>query len=193
MRYKMCEIKKEELLKELEVLMMIPNFKNSIYHKIEEIKGIMREDIDRFNEILTMLDEIEPKDLTRERKFTIEKREGKWIPSIPGIPEKIINFIVNYNPKLGEINMLNNVEIDSLRYTVNFEKTGKRIINVLSLRGDTHEKRKQAPTLNPEMMGNVKLLFQYIFNNESLCNSIISEFLSRWKPLVDRGCMQVCQ
>jgi hypothetical protein len=189
----MCEIKKEELLKELEILMMIPNFKRSIYHKIEEIKDIMREDIDRFNEILTMLDEIEPIDLTWERKFTIEKRGGKWFPSIPGIPEKIIDFIVNHNPKPGVITMLKNEEIDGIRYTINFEKTGKGIINVLSLRGDRHEERKKVPPLNPEMMVYVKLLFQYIFNNEYLCKSIISEFLTRWKPMVDRGCMQVCQ
>lgn len=189
----MCEIKKEELLKELEILMMIPNFKKSIYHKIEELKDIMREDIDRFNEILTMLDEIEPIDLTWERKFTIEKRGGKWISSILGIPEKIIDFIVNLNPEPGVIKMLNDVEIDGIRYTINFENIGKGIINVLSLRGDRHEERKQASPFNLEMMGYVKLLFQYIFNNEYFCKSIISEFLARWKPLVDRGCMQVCQ
>ena len=187
----MCEIKKEELLKELEVLMMIPNFKRSIYNKIEEIKGIMREDIDRFNEILTMLDEIEPIDLTRERKFTIEKRGGNWIPSIPGIPEKIIDFIVNYNSKPGVITMLKNAEIDGIRYTINFERTGQGIINVLSLRGDRHAKKKQIPPLNPDMMGNVKLLFQYIFNNDGLCKSVISEFFSKWKPLVDNGCIPI--
>jgi hypothetical protein len=117
----MCEIKKEKLLKELEVLMMIPNFKISIYHKIEELKGILREDIDRFKEILSMLEEVEPIDLTRERKFTIEKRDGQWTPSIPGIPEKIINFVVEYNPRPGEISMLKNVEIDRNRYTINFD------------------------------------------------------------------------
>ena len=185
----MCEIKKEELLKELELLMMIPNFKRSIYHKIEELKAILREDVERFHEILTMLDEIEPIDLTRERKFSIEKMGRQWVPSIPGIPERIIDFIVNQNPKPGLITMLKNAEIDGISYTINFERTGTGIINVLSIRGDRHEKRNQAPPLNPEIMGEVKLLFQYIFDNESLCKTVISEFYSKWKPLVDNDCI----
>jgi hypothetical protein len=189
----MCEIEKGKLLKELEVLMMIPNFKISIYHKIEELKGIMSEDIDRFKQVLRMLEDVESIDLTKGISFTLEKRDKQWTPSIPGIPGKIIDFFINYNAIPGEINMLKNVEIDRRRYTINFEKTEKGIINVLSLRGDRQERKKPAASPDKEMMGYVKLLFQYILNNESLCESIISEFLSKWKPLADRGCIQVCQ
>jgi hypothetical protein len=181
-----CEITKERLLKELEILMIIPNFKGSIYHKMQELKTIMKEDIKRFNETLRMLESVDTIDLNKGVHFTIEKSDDEWIPSIPGIPGEIIDFISSYNSSV--INMLNDVEIDGRKYAIHFEWKEPGLIDVLLLRANL-EKKKQTSSLKSGKMENLKLLFQYLLNNESLCDSVLSEFLSTWKPLVDSSCM----
>jgi hypothetical protein len=186
----MIDVDKNQLLKEIEDLINIPNLRLSIFHKVEELKDIYREDIDDYKQVTAM---IEPeKDKMKAPKsfdghsFEIFRRGKRWKPSID-IPQVIIDFIVNSDIKPGISKMDRRFKFQGLKgqYTLTFEKkddghftgTIQTEKDATAPPGGHLKVRQPAPHKN-----DFKEFLFYLTTNKVLYEHVMSQFRLKWKP-----------
>jgi hypothetical protein len=188
------DVDKNQLLKEIEDLINIRNFRLSMFHKVEELKDIYRPDIEKYKQITAM---IEPeKDKMKAPKsfdghsFEIFRRGKRWTPSID-IPQVIIDFIVNSHIKPGIPKMDRRLKFQGLKgqYTLTFEKKddGHFTTGTIQIEKDAAAPPggnlivlQSAPHKN-----DFKEFLFYLTTNKSLYEYVMSEFLFKWKPAID--------
>jgi hypothetical protein len=203
----------ERLLLEIKDLLMIPNFNRAIYHKVEELKIILSEDIECFSKISRTIEPGSECPRFRDGKeFQLARfGESLWIPSLrnprPGkdiydiIPQEVIDYIVRFDTEPGVIVMKSGVKLPGLKgrkFDLSFEKLSDRgISGVIKEKKCTGEGPEGVLDLDMpgrdemfyremgEIAENLKILVSYLLKNHDYYRHVISEFFIRWKPLID--------
>jgi len=203
-----------ELLGEIAELLKVPNFKGSIYHKVEELKFILKDEIDQYKCIMNLLESPEEHALPREHKqerFSLFYNGRTWNPS-SSLPQSIIDYLIQYDITPGQIILKHLVTLNEITYEVTFEKPNKNTIEGFYSQRHDYKKdnqgknplqplnskvlqpgaRNQAPAQlhsrwakqEPQLL---KMLFEYLIHHEKFYHYIMDDFLLRWKPLIDKG------
>lgn len=203
----------EQLLREIKDLLIIPNFHRAIYHKVEELKIILSEDIECFSKISRTIEpERQCPRLRDGREFQLARfGDSLWIPSLQSlqpvgniyevIPQEIIDYIVRFDTEPGMIVMKSGVKLPGLKgriFDLSFEKhSARRISGIIKEKKCTGKGSEDVVT--PDMPGReemfyremgeiaekLKILVSYLLKNNDYYRHVISEFFIRWKPLID--------
>lgn len=196
---------RKQMLREIEDLLRIPTFERIFYHKVQELKENVSRNPEQYFEILEKQEQ--------ERKtypFGLIDFElhlfGKsiWIPVLPGkdfdayelISDEIVDYIVRIETEPGMPNMRNNVSFEDGRKTVDltFIKYDADLYSGTIFFKQSGEDAEPGafPVSRSRELGDpadkiytLKLLFQYLWENEEFLKCIFSEFRLRWKPLID--------
>jgi hypothetical protein len=189
----------EILIKEITVLVDISeNLARSFHHKVLELKERYRDEIDRYNQIVGMI-EGQPLKIN----FEMTNKNGTWAVSIPGnpdfdnriIPNEIVTRITNnaLNPDI--IQMVKDFETsDKRKFDFSFERHTKDYITGLITENEIqNEDEKEIPIEQARntdtKTGDLKTFNTYLLNNEIFCHWMMSEFFEKWKPLIDNDCV----
>lgn len=203
----------ERLIREIKDLLIIPNFHRALYHKVEELKIILSEDIECFAKISRTIEpEKECPRLRDGKEFQLARfGDTLWIPSLLNsrsvsdiygiIPQEIIDYIVHYETEPGMIVMKSGLSLPGLKnrkFDLSFEKHSFRSISgVIKERKSTREDPEDITASDTqgqdemfyremgEIAENLKLLVSYLLKNHDYYRHVISEFFIRWKPLLD--------
>lgn len=205
-----------KFLQEFEdMITTFPDIFRIFYHKLNEYKAYLSENPEPF---LKSLRESIPKETTTPppqpgKEFDFELfLIGKvtWIPTFPGkginafhyLTDDIIDYIVSIEADLGVPQMRKNVSFEDRRVDLTFIKraedfyTGTILIkNFIGVSAPAGRRIKKIGGLDKESIGNkkegIKLLLNYLSENEDFYQLLISEFFIRWKPLLDNGFIKV--
>lgn len=179
---------RKRLLNEIDALCYIPDFAKAIYHKAEELKHILYNDIETYRPIIEMLIPLQP------GTFELLNYDGEW-HAPPTLPATIVNYIVN-NARPGIISMCTYKFKDNL-YDLHFEcsAAGDSITGTINAKvrpPDTKQHPEQ--TIKPKSTNydpkQLEELFNYIQSNDLLYKHFTQEFYQKWKPLIDNERLQ---
>lgn len=203
----------ERLLSELKDLTLIPNFQRALYHKVEELKIILSEDIESFSRISRTIEPVQRVRKEREgREFQLARfGDSLWIPSLVHhapvnniyaiIPQAVVDYISRFDIEPGVIVMKTGKTFPGCKdrvYDISFERHSDRFISGVigeqkAVGGDTvhcdtppdPDPDEQLYNEMGEMAENLKLLVSYLLKNPDFYRHVISDFFIRWKPLMD--------
>jgi hypothetical protein len=213
----------EILIEEIRELSSIPEFKKSILHKVNELKALLREDIEVQQKIDAMLRDKKSYERHDFKGHLFHlNRVGKdtWLPTIPGIaeisdqsnhcnifeiiPRSIINFITHYRTKVGVAVMLPGQifpDLEDRKFDLIFEKqnedwfTGiiKETASGAAKNGRILKNSNHSNIMETKehALKNIKQLNHYLLKNDDFYHHVISDFLTRWKPLIDSQHLEI--
>lgn len=198
-----------------DIIITFPDIFRIFYHKLNEYKTYLSKAPEPF---LKSLRESIPGETTTPspqpgKEFDFELfLIGKvtWIPTFPGkginafhyLTDDIIDYIVSIEADLDVPQMRKNVCFEDRTVDLTFTKhaedfyTGTIFIkSVTSVSTPDGSRIKKMGGLDKKSIGNkrevIKLLFNYLCENEDFYQIFISEFFIRWKPLLDNGFIKV--
>lgn len=206
------EIKKndEALFEEMKDLMNVPKMKMLMAHKFQELKGLLKTDIDHYLQIKERLNTPASPDFSEAMEFQILKPgkrawsavlvssnhlEIKPIPDIHGLfPRELIDFIVSQIPSPDGLVSKNEFTLSTLPHRV-FNFSFKKIHDHL-FTGTLSERKISnievlSPRQEPSAMDNVvdmevlNTLFTYLLRDKILYKHMVLQFLFVWKQLID--------
>lgn len=200
----------EKIIQDVKELLKFSNIGKALFHKIEELKGILSENIEKYCPLIEMHPQKKNSYTTAGIRFELrEIGENLWIPSIPDkqkfngyevIPQPIIDYIINHQRKTGLIEMKPGIrlpEIPGQVFDLIFEKSSPKYIWGII---QTHQEdlseyiyptRQTVKTGLQEVGENtdkeevLKLLLYYLLNNPDYYGHVTAEFFYHWKPLLD--------
>jgi len=196
-----------ELLTDIKELSEIPEFAGALYHKVEELKIALSENIEYHREIDSVINQSqswEKGEIKGIRFELIRIGDSLWIPSIPNnqnnkhiysiIPKPLIQYIVNQKVERGLIIMKKGLTLKSLKdrtFDLSFEKiTEKYIVGLLSEHGNA----KQLMNIPfSDMNGyedininDLKLLIKYFKTYPYYFRNVFNNFRKVWKKVLDK-------
>jgi len=186
-------IDRERFLNEISDLMVVPDFGNALFHKVQELKNIYDKNIKYYQKIGIIPAEKEDAPGFDGQPFEITRKGKQWQPSIE-IPQQIVHYLVNSEIEPGLVKMDRGVKFPGLpgKYTISFEKkNSRRITGTIQVEKD--RKETAAPGGHLQVLqgaaapqkDNLKEFLFYLTASEELYNHVMSEFRLIWKPAVD--------
>jgi hypothetical protein len=193
----------ETLFNDFKMLMKIPEYRASLFHKVEELKGKDENGAGKMQEFRELEKMVDPVDQEKETKkkdesskpvnFEIEKVKRNWTVYPEDIPREIVNHIISHDLNPGEIKMEKFKLPGGKMIDLSYELQPRGCITG-SIREKSSEKKAKQKTTKPapstgtgSKTEDLKILLTYLVNNEFLFNVINEEFLEKWKPLIDKG------
>jgi hypothetical protein len=202
----------EKILLEAKELLKFSHIGKSLFHKIEELKGILSENIDNYSPLIETHTQPPKKVNYNSEGIKFELRrvgENLWIPAIPEkvkynaykiIPQPLIDYIIDHHVSTGVIEMkpgLRFVDIPGKIFDLIFEKSSHIYIwGIIHTREDNLsdflypnsqviKDQFQDVDEKSDKKEVIKLLLYYLLNNPHYFSHIKAEFFYHWKPLVD--------
>lgn len=198
-----------ELIEELKDLIEVPEVERIIFHKVEEIKGLLSKNIELYRDIEESLLELKsPKNKGKMHLYgqlfeltLIGKKT--WIPSMPYqpndcdiseiIPREIIDFIVKYGAQTGMPILLPGLRLPGLeerKFDLSFEKiNNRRFTGIIYEHGGDKKivkiKNHEGKVDSEVKYKKIKELNSYLIKSDDYFIHVNSEFECRWKPLID--------
>lgn len=195
-----------ELLKEIERLFPISNFKKVFYHKVKELKMVLAGNYEELLKNVVIEEETKVTAPEKRVEFQLLEFNGLWLPLIPSLPSDISPFsILNQNMidyiveqarnDLGAVNKPVLFEgISKSVYLLTFSVADDNLIEgkLAVDNSDTYkdnvevvECRFRKSQSTGTTMENLKILLQYLTSNPELRHHFIAEFQLKWKPIID--------
>ncbi|MGD2090001.1 MAG: hypothetical protein PVH61_27740 [Candidatus Aminicenantes bacterium] len=200
----------EKIIQDVKELLKFPNIGKSLFHKIEELKGILSENIEKYCPLIEKHPQEKTGHPSEGTRFELRRISEKlWIPSIPGnrsnnayevIPQPIIDYILNRQEKTGVIEMkpgLSFPDIPGQIFDLIFEKSSPKYIwgiiqqcqenlsefiypNRQAVKATAHDVGE-----NSDKQEVLKLVLYYLLNHQDYYTHVTAEFFYHWKPLID--------
>lgn len=200
----------EKIIQDAKELLKFPNIGKSLFHKIEELKGILSENIEKYCPLIEKHPQSKTSHTPEGTRFELRRISEKlWIPSLPEnrssnayevIPQSIIDYIVNHQEKTGVIEMkpgLRFPDIPGQVFDLIFEKSSPKYIwgiiqkcqeNISEFIYPNRQAVKSASQdvgKNSDKQEVLKLVLYYLLNNKDYYTHVTAEFFYHWKPLID--------
>jgi len=199
---------RKQLLLEIEDLSRIPGFERIFYHKVKELKENISRNPGHYFEILEKQERERQAYPEGEIEFELH-RFGKsvWIPVLHDndfcayefVTDEIIDYIIGIEAAPGMPHMRNNISIEEGRKIIDlaFTKHGADHYSgtLVYRQWNAEHSTPDTPGILDECPGGpldkadkvrvLKLLFQYLWENDAFLDRMFSEFRVRWKPLID--------
>ena len=200
----------EKIIQDAKELLKFPNIGKSLFHKIEELKGILSENIEKYCPLIEKHPQRQTGHTPVGTRFELRRISEKlWIPSISEnrssnayevIPQPIIDYIVNHREKTGVIEMkpgLRFPDIPGQVFDLIFEKSSPKYIWGIiqkcqeSISEFIYPNRQAVKSASQDVGENsdkqevLKLVLFYLLNNREYYTHVTAEFLYHWKPLID--------
>jgi hypothetical protein len=200
----------EKIIQDARELLKFPNIGKSLFHKIEELKGILSENIEKYCPLIEEHPQRKTNFTTGGTRFELRRLSEKlWIPTIPEnrksnaykvIPQPIIDYIVYNQEKTGVIEMkpgLRFPDIPGQFFDLIFEKSNPKYIWGIiqkyqeNLSEFIYPNRQVVKSASPDVGENsnkqevLKLVLYYLLNNQDYYSHVTAEFFYHWKPLID--------
>jgi transcriptional regulator with XRE-family HTH domain len=200
----------EKIIRDAKELLKFPDIGKSLFHKIEELKGILSENIEKYCPLIEKHPKRKTSHTPEGTRFELRRiGEKLWVPSIPEnrrcnayavIPQPIIDYIVNHRKKTGVIYMKPGLRFSDLPgqvYDLIFEKTSQKYIwGIIQERqenlsefiypnGQAVKYVSQDVGENSDKKEVLKLVLYYLLNNQDYYTHVTAEFFYHWKPLID--------
>jgi hypothetical protein len=200
----------EKIIQDAKELLKFPNIGKSLFHKIEELKGVLSENIEKYCPLIEKHPQRKTSHPQGGTRFELRQLSEKlWVPSIPEnrnsnayevIPQPIIDYIVNHQKKTGVIEMkpgLSFPDIPGQVFDLIFEKSNPKYIwgIIQKSQENTSEfiyPNRQAVKPDPQDVGEhsdkqevLKLVLYYLLNHQDYYTHVTAEFFYHWKPLID--------
>jgi hypothetical protein len=200
----------EKIIQDAKELLKFPNIGKSLFHKIEELKGVLSENIEKYCPLLEKHPQKKTGHTPEGIRFELRRISEKlWIPSIPEnrgsnayevIPQLIIDYIVNQQRKTGVIEMkpgLRFPDIPGQVFDLIFEQSSPKYIwgiiqefqeNISEVIYPNRQAVKSASLDVGEKSDKqevLKLVLYYLLNNQDYYTHVTAEFFYHWKPLID--------
>jgi len=194
----------DKILRELEDLLNIPEFKKTLTHRIAELKLLLSDDIGHYRNITGMIRPGKRTNPAEGIQFELVRLGNSlWIPSLTDqpdqpdsnvfdfIPQIVIDYIIDFDIEPGEIKMISALEFPRLKgrtFNLSFEKHREHFFTgIISERKNEEEDYSK---INPELVEDInfndmELLFHYLLNFPFFYKHILNEFKLMWKPLID--------
>jgi hypothetical protein len=183
----------DQLLADIKELILIPDIGDSLFHKVEELKGLKAKDIEYYQNMGLISKNAPPKSFEGQ-SFLITRKGKQWETSID-IPQQIVDYLVKSEIEPGLTKMDRGVKFPGLsgRYSITFEK--KDSSHITGMIQVEKEERKEKPAaaspgshlkvLQPVPKDKLKEFLFYLTNHKRLYEHVLSEFSLRWKPAID--------
>ena len=200
----------EKTIQDAKELLKFPNIGKSLFHKIEELKGVLSENIENYFPLIEEHPQRKTSCTPGGTRFELRRLSEKlWVPSIPEnrssnayevIPQPIIDYIVNHQKKKGVIEMkpgLSFPDIPGQVFDLIFEKSSPKYIWGIiqkcqeNISEFIYPNRQAVKTASQDMGENsdkqevLKLVLYYLLNNQDYYTHVTAEFFYHWKPLID--------
>jgi hypothetical protein len=200
----------EKIIRDAKELLKFPNIGKSLIHKIEELKGILSENIEKYCPLMEKHPQRKTRQTPEGTRFELRRVSGKlWVPTLPEnrssnayevIPQPIIDYIVNHREKPGVIEMkpgLRFPDTPGLVFDLIFEKSSPKYIwgiiqkfqeNISEFIYPNRQAVKSASQdvgENSDKQEVLKLVLYYLLNNRDYYTHVTAEFFYHWKPLID--------
>lgn len=200
----------EKIIQDAKELLKFPNIGKSLFHKIEELKGILSENIEKYCPLMEKHPQGKTSHTTEGTRFELRRMSEKlWVPSLPEnrssnayevIPQPIIDYIVNHQEKTGVIELkpgLRFPDIPGQIFDLIFEKSNPKYIwgiiqkyqeNISEfIYPNWQAVKSPSPDVgeNSDKQEVLKLILYYLLNNQDYYKHVTAEFFYHWKPLID--------
>jgi len=200
----------EKIIQDAKELLKFPNIGKSLFHKIEELKGVLSENIEKYCPLIETHPQRKASHPPVGTRFELRRLSEKlWVPSIPEnrnsnayevIPQPIIDYIVNHQKKTGVIEMkpgLSFPDIPGQVFDLIFEKSNPKYIwgiiqksqeNISEFIYPNRQAVKSAPRDvedHSDKQEVLKLVLYYLLNHQDYYTHVTAEFFYHWKPLID--------
>jgi len=200
----------EKIIQDTIELLKFPNIGKSLLHKIEELKRVLSENIEKYYPLIEKHPHRKTGHVEEGTRFELRRISEKlWIPSMQDnrksnayevISQPIIDFIVKDQGKPGVIEMkpgLRFPDIPGQVFDLIFEKSGPKYIWGIirkyqeNLSEFIYPNRQAINSISREVGENsdkqevLKLMLYYLLNNRDYYTQITAEFFYHWKPLID--------
>ena len=146
----------DKILKELEDLLDIPEFKKILTHRIAELKLLLSDDIGHYRNITRMIRPGKRTTPAEGVQFELVRLgDSLWIPALTDqpdqpdsnvydfIPQIVIDYIIDFEIESGEIKMISALEFHQLKgrtFNLSFEKHREDFITgIISQRKNEEE------------------------------------------------------
>ena len=198
-----------KILRELEDLLDIPEFRKILTHRIEELKLLLSDDIGHYRNITGMISPGKRMSPAEGVQFELVRLgDSLWIPALADLPDQpdsnvydfipqiVIDYIIDFDINPGEIKMISILEFPRLKgrtFNLSFEKHREDFITgIISERKNEEDNYSK---INPELVEDInfsdmELLFHYLLNFPFFYKHILNEFKMMWKPLIDSDMQQ---
>lgn len=185
----------QQLRNDIEIIMKMPVFKASLFHKVQELmKGKDAGKIQEYQELEKIVDPGKKKEKKEESvkqiNFEIKKVKRRWTVYPVDITQEIVNHIISFdlNPgviKMGKFKLPGGKMID-----LSFEMKSPSLYTG-SIRDKCSENEKKTKQKTPKpacsKKDKLKTVIAYLVENETFSDWMINEFFEYWKPLIDDG------
>jgi hypothetical protein len=178
---------KEEFLKEVNGLINTPNFFSALYHKVEELKELLNNDIQDHRAILELAAPAPTAAVTVETiDFELNRQGKEWCPSISGIPGEIIEYITE-NAGIGIVPMPRPFYIDGQKYKVFFEMQDNQTITGTLEKEIQKIGKKNSPAGTEPGFNHDELreFLECMLFYPDLYNTVMAQFRLKWKPAIE--------
>lgn len=205
-------MEQEKIIQDVKDLLKFPGIGKSLLHKIEELKGVISGNIEKYCSLIEEHPQRKTGHPTAGTRFELRRLSEKlWIPSIPDnrrsnayevIPQPIIDYIVDQQEKPDIIEMKPGLRFPGIPgqvFDLIFEKISPTYIWGIiqpyreNLSGFISPNR-QAITSTPtdidvgekrDKQEVLKLVLYYLLNHRDYYTHVAAEFFYHWKPLID--------
>ncbi len=200
----------EKIIRDAQELLKFPDIGKSLIHKIEELKGLLSENLDKYCPFIEKHPQRKTGHTPEGTRFELRRISEKlWIPSLPDrrksnayevIPQPIIDYIVKHQVKPGVIEMKPGLRFPGIPgqvFDLIFEESGPKYIWGIirqyreNLSEFIYPNRQAINSVSREVGENsdkqevLKLMLYYLLNNRDYYTQVTAEFFYHWKPLID--------
>jgi len=200
----------EKIIQDAEELLKFPKIGRSLVHKIEALKGLLSENIEKYCPLIENHPQWNTSHTPEGIRFELRRLSEKlWVPSIPAnrksnayevIPQPIVDYICGHEGKPGVIEMKPGLRFPGIPgqvFDLIFEKSGPKYIwgIIQKYQEDLSEficPHPQTINFTPREVGEpgdkqevLKLMLYYLLNNRDYYEHVSAEFFYHWKPLMD--------
>ncbi len=164
----------QALLSDIEALSLVPNFLRAIFHKVEELKELLYDDIDSYREVIKKIVPIQP------GSYKLKKQSGKWVGQ-SWWHDKLLQIVIN-SARPG-IPAIIPFHFKGRHYLVSIERDGDTITGKIEIKesknAETHSTVKSLP---PD---DITEHINAMLSNEVYRQHVIQAFKVKWRPLID--------
>jgi hypothetical protein len=181
------------LIEEIKRLLKNPDFKQAIYHKVQEwnhLTGVGQTKVDHIKREIEYLATSTPPDDFLELDFQLTKTDDSWCLSgkgdQPDLPKALIEKIImlsNEHPLV----LYRAVQIPGLKPVfVSFTKEEDTITGTIKEKREEKGQRPHSP-FSEQDVKNIRIMIDYMAENKDFRDHIFDELYQKWIPLIDRG------
>jgi hypothetical protein len=205
-------MEQEKIIRDIKELLKFPGIGKSLLHKIEELKGVISGNIEKYSSLIEEHPQRKTGYPTAGTRFELRRLGEKlWIPSIPDsrrinayevVPQPIIDYIVDNQENAGIIGMKPGLRFPGIPgqvFDLVFEKISPTYIwgMIQPYQENPSEfiyPNRPAITSTPadlevgeksDKQEILKLVLYYLLNHRDYYSHVAAEFFYHWKPLID--------